>query len=182
MGLSVGVDFRKLEFWLLFLLLLLFLSLCWFELPRFFGLESFAFSTFLLVWAFKLGRRFRCTFRLDLFGIAMRCLDMSITNREGLADLLSVICVFLWLLLSNSALQLPVVLKVLLLLLFVLFVLFLIMVSLFTHMSMVLAVFTMSMSGVSNFIFSKSGPMQQPLLHIEIRIILRTSATVVREV
>ena len=112
----------------------------------------------------------------------MWCLDMSITNREGLADLLSVICVFLWLFLSNSAFQLPVVIKVLLLLLFVLFVLFLIMVSLFTHMSMVLAVFTMSMSGVSNFIFSESGPVEQPLLHIEIRIILGTSATVVREV
>ena len=49
-------------------------------------------------------------------------------------------------------------------------------------MSMVLAVFAVAMSRVSNFIFSKSGSMQQPFLHIEVRIILRARFTIVREV
>ena len=176
---GVSVCFRKLEFGLLLLFFLLFFSLCRFELSRFFGLESFAFSTFFLVWAFELGRRFRRTFRLNLFGIAMWCLNMSVANREGLADLLSVICVFLRMLLSNSTLQLPVVIKVLFLFLLMLI---LIMVSLFTHMTMVLAVFAVAMSRVSNFIFSKSGSMQQPFLHIKVRIILRARFTIVREV
>lgn len=81
---------------------------------------------------------------------------MSVADREGLTDLLSVISVLFRLLLSNSTLELPVVLKVLLLLLLVLI---LIMVCLFAHISVVLAVFAMAMCWVSNFIFTESGPM-----------------------
>ena len=104
---------------------------------------------------------------------------MSVANRERLADLLSVVCISFWLLLSNCTLKLPIVLKVLILLLCLLF---LIMMSLFTHISMVLAVFAVAMCGVSNFIFSESGPMQQPFLHIEIRIILGAGVTEFREI
>ena len=86
---------------------------------------------------------------------------MSVANRQGLADLLSVVCVFFWLVFSYCTLKLPVVFKALfLLLLLLLFVLILIMVSLFTHISMVLAVFAVAMCRVTNFIFSESGPMQ----------------------
>ena len=152
---DVSTSLWKLEFWLLFLFLYLF------ELSRFFGLESFAFSTLFLVWAFKFRWHFRCTFRLDLFGITMRCLDMPIANRQGLAGLFPVVCVFFWLLFSYCTLKLPVVFKALfLLLLMLLFVLILIMVSLFTHISMVLAVFAVAMCRATNFIFPESGPMQ----------------------
>ena len=86
---------------------------------------------------------------------------MPIANRQGLADLLSVVCVFFWLVFSYCTLKLPVVFKALfLLLLMLLFVLILIMVSLFTQIPMVLAVFAVTMCRVTNFIFPESGPMQ----------------------
>ena len=86
---------------------------------------------------------------------------MSVTKRQSFADLLSVVCVFFWLVFSYCTLKLPVVFKALFLLLFLLLFLFiLIIVSLFTHISMVLAVSAVAMCRVTNFIFSESGPMQ----------------------
>ena len=151
---------------------LLFLSLYLSELSRFLRFESFALPTFFLVGAFELGRRFRRAFRrLDLSGITMRCLDMSVANRKGLADLLSVVCVLLWLLLSNCSFKLPIVFKVLLLLPLLLIR---IMVSLLDVVFMVFMVFTVAMCRVTMFIASESSPMKQVLLHIDIGVKVRS--------
>ena len=102
----------------------------------------------------------------------MRWLDMSVADREGLADLLSIVCVLLWLLLSNSTLKLPIVFKVLLLLLLALLI---IVVSLFTHKFMVLMAFAMAVCWISMLkISAESGPMKQVFLHIQIRVKVRT--------
>ena len=110
---------------------------------------------------------------------------MSVANRQGLADLLSVVCVLLWLFLAKCTLKLRVVIKVLFLLLLMVghVVLIRIVVILFDVMSMSMTVLMamvvvmaamMAICRISMFIASVASPMKQVLLQIDVGVHVRS--------